>query len=95
VDFTYTITYSGAGVIKIDGKLIYEGDAPQVARQWGEKHNMPTDAAGEIHTAIIRGCIPEAVMIARSLNLQLPIPLPSVNIKEKDQKKPSSGMEVA
>jgi hypothetical protein len=95
VEFTYTITYSGTGVIKIDGRLVYEGDARSVAQQWGEKRNMPNEAAGEIHTAIIRGCIPEAVLIAKSLNLQLPIPLPSVNIKEKRKGAETSGMEVA
>ncbi len=93
VDFRFTANYTGIGVIKIEGSLIYEGDATSVARQWASKGNMPDDVASEIHTTIMTNCIPEAVMIARDLRLPPPIPVPQVNVKGKG--KPSTGVEVA
>jgi hypothetical protein len=97
VEFRYSVTYGGAGMIKIEGRLIYEGDAPALAREWGEKRNMPSEMASEIHTGIIQACIPLAVLLARDLQLRLPIPLPNINIKEEKNKKraDSSGIEVA
>ena len=94
VDFRFTATYSGIGVIKIEGTMIYEGDAPALARQWAEKKRMPDDVASEIHTTIMNNCLPEAVIIARDIRLPPPIPLPQVNIR-KGAGAPSTGVEVA
>jgi hypothetical protein len=93
VDFRFTANYTGVGVIKIEGSLIYEGDGPAVAQQWSKQGNMPDDVASEIHTTIMTNCIPEAVIIARDLRLPPPIPVPQVNVKGKA--KPSTGAEVA
>jgi hypothetical protein len=97
VEFRYSVTYGGAGMIKIEGRLIYEGDAPALAKEWGEKRNMPSEMASEIHTGIIQACIPLAIILARDLQLRLPIPLPNINIKDEKNKKraDSSGIEVA
>ncbi len=95
VDFRFTATYSGLGVIKIEGSLIYEGDAPALAKQWSTEGKMPDKVAGEIHTTIMNNCIPEAVMIARDVRLPPPIPMPKVNIRGKQAGRPSSGVEVA
>jgi len=53
--------------------------------------------AGEVHTAIMRTCMPEAVMISRTLKLPPPIPIPPVPVgkQKKKGKTVSSGMEVA
>ncbi len=93
VQFRFTASYSGVGVIKIEGSLIFEGDAPAIAQQWATQGNMPDDVASEIHTTIMTNCIPEAVMLARDLRLPPPIPVPQVNIQGKG--KPSTGAEVA
>jgi len=95
VDFRIAISYGSLGVLKIEGRLIFEGDAPTLAREWREKHSMPTDMANEIHTAILHSCIPETVLLARDLGLPPPIPLPKVNIQEQKKGTAPSSMEVA
>ena len=95
VDFRIAISYGSLGVLKIEGRLIYEGDAPTLAREWRDKHSMPTDMANEIHTAILHSCIPETVLLARDLGLPPPIPLPKVNIQEQKKGTAPSSMEVA
>jgi len=95
VDFRYTATYGPIGTIKIEGKIVYEGDASALAKQWGSKMNMPENVASEIHTAIMRMCMPEAVLIARDLNLPPPMPLPQVNISKQKKAGKTFGPEVA
>jgi hypothetical protein len=95
VEFRYTISYGGTGMIKIEGRVVYVGDAPALAKEWGEKRNMPPKIASEVHTGIIQACIPESVMIARMMGLRMPIPLPAINIKDKKKRGDSSGIEVA
>jgi hypothetical protein len=97
IEFRYSVNYTGEGHIIIEGRLIFEGDAPALAKSWGDTHNMPNDIAGQVHTAVMRGCIPIAVQVARELKLQLPIPLPNVKIQDKgkDRGGGTSGIEVA
>jgi len=96
VEWRYSVTYGGAGMIKIEGRVIFEGDATALAKEWGEKRNMPSEMASEIHTGVIQACIPVAILLAKDLQLRLPIPLPNVNIKDNKKKKgESSGIEVA
>ena len=95
VDFRIAISYGSLGVLKIEGRLIFEGDAPTLAREWRDKHSMPTDMANEIHTAILHSCIPETVLLAKDLGLPPPIPLPKVNIQEQKKGTAPSNMEVA
>lgn len=95
VDFRFTANYQGMGLIKIEGRLIYEGDAAALARQWGAENRMPDEMASHIHSAVMSNCIPEAVVIARDIRLPPPIPMPNVQIGKGKQLKPSSGIEVA
>jgi hypothetical protein len=83
VDFRFTANYSGLGIIRIEGSLIFEGDAPALVNQWSTKNNMPNDVATEIHTTIMNNCIPEAMLLARDIRLPPPIPMPKVNIQTK------------
>jgi len=94
IDFRYTASYGPVGTIKIEGRITYEGDAPSLAKQWGSNMNMPENVASEIHTAIMRTCMPEAVLIARDLHLPPPMPLPQVSIPKKKTDK-AFGPEVA
>ncbi len=93
VEFRFTATYAGVGVIKIEGNLRYQGDAAGLARMWSKEGKMPTETAGEIHTAIVSSCLQESVVIAKDLRLPPPIPMPVVNLKSGGKK--SSGVEVA
>jgi hypothetical protein len=81
IDFRFTANYSGLGIIRIEGTLVYEGHAAALARQWSKKSNMPNEIASEIHTTIMNNCIPEAMLLARDIRLPPPIPMPKVNIK--------------
>ena len=95
IDFRYTANYGGIGIIKIEGSILFEGDASALAQQWGSKSNMPNEIASEVHTAIMRVCVPEAMLVSRDLKMPPPFPLPQVNIQAKNKRKASSGMEVA
>jgi len=95
VDFRLAISYGSLGMLKLEGRLIYEGDADALAKEWHSKHSMPTEMANEIHTSILHTCIPETVILARDLGLPPPIPLPKVNIQEPRKASVPSNMEVA
>jgi hypothetical protein len=81
IDFRFTANYSGLGLIKIEGSMVYEGDAKGLANQWKAKNNLPNEIASEIHSTVMTNCIPEAMLLARDIRLPPPIPLPKVNIK--------------
>ena len=78
VDFQYTASYGPVGMIKLEGSLIYEDDnAKKIATDWWRNtRKMPNQVASQIHTAVMHGCVPEAVGIAKDLGLPPPIPLP-------------------
>ena len=82
VEFRYTVDYRGVGFIKIEGRLQFKGDASSLVSNWAAKRNMPDDVAQELHNAIMGICIPETVVIARDLNLMMPIPMPKVDLKK-------------
>lgn len=99
IDFRFTANYRAVeevvGLIRIEGRIIYEGPARNLVRQWTSTNQMPNEVANEIHTVIMSNCIPEAVMIARDLRLPPPIPLPMVNIPQQQPPgKQRQGMEV-
>lgn len=85
VEFNYTAVYGPLGVIKIEGEFSYNGPlAAQAIKEWEEKKQMPGEAASEIHTTIMHACLPEAVTLARSVQLPPPIPMPVVKFEKKD-----------
>lgn len=86
VEFRFTVTYGAVASIRIEGRMIYVGDAEKLASTWKEKRNMPNEIASEIHTAVMGACIPEAVLLARDLHLPPPVPIPQVRFQQKDAK---------
>lgn len=82
VDFRYTASYGGLGVIKLEGKAHFQGDAEELASTWRASSEMPENVASEIHTAVMRLCVPEAVQLAQDLQLPPPIPLPEIRFEE-------------
>ena len=95
VEFQYTASYGPVGMIKIEGIMLYEDDgAKKVTEQWVSTRKMPDQVASQIHTAVMRACVPQAVGIAKDLGLPPPIPLPQVRLGQKP-KKGESGPEVA
>lgn len=93
IDFRFTANYVGMGVINIEGKLVYEGDASAIVKLWAESRRMPDEVAKEVHGVIINNCIPEAMIIARDIRLPPPIPIQPPKISGKGR--PSTGVEVA
>jgi hypothetical protein len=83
VEFRFTVTYGAVASIRIEGRLIFTGDAKALVASWRDKKNMPNEIASEIHTAVMSACIPEAVMVARDLHLPPPIPIPQVKFDGK------------
>ncbi len=94
IDFRFTANYSGLGFIKIEGRMIYQGDAPELAKEWSSTGKMPDKVANEVHTTIMSNCIPEAVILAKEVRLPPPIPMPQIKIQGGTAKK-STGIEVA
>ncbi|MBN1539971.1 MAG: hypothetical protein JW939_07490 [Candidatus Thermoplasmatota archaeon] len=96
VDFRFMATYTGLGTVGIEGRITYSDGARELSEQWSETGNMPDKAAQEIHGAIMKACMPVAVLLSREVQLPPPMPMPPVNIKGKKRSIiPSSGMEVA
>jgi hypothetical protein len=91
VEFRFTANYSGIGVIKIEGRMVFEGDAKGLYEQWSSSNQMPNNTAMEIHSSIMNNCLPEAMLIARDIRLPPPIPLPKVNIKAQKKGGQPSG----
>lgn len=83
IEFRFTVTYGAVASIRIEGRLIFTGDAKSLVASWRDKKNMPNEVASEIHTAVMAACIPEAVMLARDLHLPPPIPIPQVKFDGK------------
>jgi hypothetical protein len=98
-DFRFTVNYMGVGMIKIEGKVMWEGEAKALASQWSQTNQLPNDVFGPVLTAIYSNCMPSAVTSARDLALPPPIPPPPYQAAAP-QKPPSSkdkgrSMEVA
>lgn len=94
IEFRFTTSYGPIGTIKIEGKIIFEGNAPELASRWATTMNMPEDVANQVHNAIMHTCMPESVVIARDLHLPPPVPLPRVAIKKRKEGR-VEGPEVA
>lgn len=91
VEFRYTAAYGAIGVIRIEGNMVFSCDARALEEQWRTTSQMPHEAASEIHSTVMRVCVPQAVGIAKDLQLPPPIPLPTVNFQAPPgQAKPSA-----
>ena len=96
IEFRFMATYTGLGSVGIEGRITFSGGAKELYEKWTETGNMPDKAAQEIHAAIMKTCMPVAVLLSREVHLPPPMPMPPINIKGKEKKsQPSSGMEVA
>jgi|Deesub1362B_J571_1020462.scaffolds.fasta_scaffold07987_1 hypothetical protein len=78
VEFVYTATYAGVGVISIEGRVLYEkrGEARAIYEEWLANRKLREEVAMEIQGAIINNCIAEAIFLAKELKMPPPIPPP-------------------
>lgn len=98
LDFRFTVSYQGVGVIKIEGKVVWDGDAKAVATQWSQTNALPNDVFAPILGAIFSNCMPAAVVCARDLGLPPPIPPPQIKMPNQPKAggaKATHSMEVA
>jgi hypothetical protein len=95
IEFRYTATYGPIGIIRIEGNMVFTCNAKQFEEQWRTTSQMAPEAATEIHSTVMRACVPEAVGLAKDLQLPPPIPLPTVQFNAPQQPKPAQhGPEV-
>lgn len=85
IEFRYTATYGPIGMIRIDGAMTYACDAKAFEQHWRTTSQMAPEQASEIHSAVMRVCVPQAVGIAKDLQLPPPIPLPQVQFQTPQQ----------
>jgi len=97
LDFRFTVSYVGVGVIKIEGKVMWDGEAKQIASNWSKTNALPNEVFAPILQAIFTNCLPAAVVTARDLALPPPIPPPQVQAGKtpKPLSKDTRSMEVA
>ena len=85
VEFRYTAEYGPLGSIRIEGSMLFSCDAKALEQQWRTSSQMPAEVATEIHSTVMRACVPQAVLLARDLQLPPPIPLPAVQFQQPGQ----------
>jgi hypothetical protein len=85
MDFRFTISYVGVGMIKIEGRLVWEGEAKTISSQWSQTNALPNEVFNPVLQAIFGNCMPSAVVCARDLGLPPPLPPPQIQ-----QMKPAS-----
>ncbi len=90
VDFRFTVNYTGIGVMRMEGSLLYEGNVAEITERWGKKHAMPDTMANEVHGAVINNCVVEAFILSRDLHMPPPLPVPHPNFSAKKAKAPSN-----
>jgi hypothetical protein len=99
ISFAFTVSYAGVGMIKIEGRLTWEGEAKEIASQWANKKQLPQAVFNPIYAAIFSNCMPASVVVARDIGLPPPLPPPQIGMR-KEAKMPGakdhkSSMEVA
>jgi len=79
VDFRFTVNYIGVGMIKIEGRVVWDGDAKLLASQWSQTSAIPNEVFNPILAAIFANCLPSAVVSARDIGLPPPLPPPPIH----------------
>jgi hypothetical protein len=77
VEFRFSANYAGQVAVKIEGELVYIGDANSLAKQWNEQAKLPPEAASEIQSPIAILCSVESSILHKDLMLSptnLPLP---------------------
>ncbi|NPA76034.1 MAG: hypothetical protein GXO25_08160 [Euryarchaeota archaeon] len=77
MEFRFTVSYAGIGVITMEGTVIYAGKVKELMNEWSKKHRMPDEVAQEVHATIINNCVLESVLLAKEVRLPPPIPPPA------------------
>lgn len=91
VEFGYTTSYGPLGVVKVEGALsLVDPNAGAAADGWATTRNLPPEMAQAVHSAIMARAVPEAVGLAKDLNLPPPIPLPQIQFQGQKPAAPAA-----
>ena len=93
LEFRFVINYVGVGVIKLEGRIVWDGDANLLASQWSEKRALPNEVFGPILAATYANCMPAAVTTARDIGLPPPLPPPKMPAGARTDVKASRGKD--
>ena len=89
ISFVFSSNYEpNVGVIRIEGEMVMSEEkelVDKVVASWKETQykNIPTEIAEKIHNNILSNCVVEASIMAREINLPIPIPAPSITMGSK------------
>jgi len=78
IDFRFTVNYVGVGMIKIEGRVVWDGDSKTLSLQWAQTNALPNEVFTPVLGAIFANCMPAAVVTARDLGLPPPLPPPQI-----------------
>ena len=93
LEFRFVISYVGVGVVKLEGRIVWEGDAKSLATQWADKRSLPNEVFGPVLGATYANCMPAAVTAARDIGLPPPLPPPKITQGMKAGAKGSRGKD--
>jgi hypothetical protein len=92
LEYRFTANYVGVGVIKVEGKILLDGDSKNIVEAFSKTNNMPPEVANMVHSTVIQNCLPIAVVLAK--DIQLPPPLPPIpQIQMQQPKKPQNARD--
>ena len=73
------------GNIKVEGEMVYMADSNiKILAQWKKDKTLPEDASVEILNQLFRKCLLKVSNIAEDLQLPIPIQIPRVTAKAKE-----------
>ena len=76
LEYRFIANYVGVGMIKVEGRILLDGDSKNIVEAFSKTNNMPPEVANMVHNTVIQNCLPIAVVIAK--DIQLPPPLPPI-----------------
>lgn len=99
IDFRFIVSYASLGMINIDGRIVWDGEAGPMVEQWTKTKKLPNDIANIVLGTIFTNCMPVAVVVSRDISLPPPIPPPQIQVAKENKlvgaKDHKSSMEVA
>ena len=92
IEYRFTANYVGVGVIKVEGRILIDGEAKELVEAWSKTNNMPQDIANMVHSTVLTQCLPIAVVVAKDIALPPPMP-PLPQMQGQPQKKLQTGKD--
>lgn len=82
VNFTFTVSYKQdneeTGNIQFEGHVLWRGDAEKILETWKDEKKLPEEVLKPLTNNIYKRGITQSVIIADSMDMPSPVPLPRV-----------------